>query len=179
MTPPATKKEVFSWCLYDFANSAFTTIIVTVGYSVYFTQVVARDHQPESWWGWGYGISMLVIGLLSPVLGALADFTGTRKAHLIGFTLLSVFATFLLVLVKEGDIWLGIILFALANIGFNGGITFYNAFLNDISTDRNMGRISGSCLVAFSRINKTNGMEKTKKKHRRDRKAHSVKKKIV
>ena len=140
---PVTKKEIWVWCLYDFANSAFTTIIVTVAYSVYFVQVVARGHSPEAWWGWGYGISMLFIGLISPVLGALADYSGTRKQYLIGFSLLCILATALLVLVKEGDIWLGIGLFALANIGFNGGITFYNAFLKDISRSENMGRISG------------------------------------
>ena len=142
-SPAVTKREIWAWCLYDFANSAYTTVIVTVAYSVYFVQVVARDQNPETWWGWGYGISMLVVGLVSPVLGALADYSGNRKKYLISFTLLCVLTTALLVFVKEGDIWLGIILFALSNIGFNGGITFYNAYLKDISRQENIGRISG------------------------------------
>jgi MFS transporter, UMF1 family len=137
------KKEIWAWCWYDFANSAFSTIIVTVAYSIYFAQVVAKGHNAESWWGWGYGLSMLAIGLVSPVLGALADYSGTKKRYLILFTLLSVLATGMLVVVSEGDVWLGILLFGLANIGFNGGLTFYNAFLKDLSRSDNMGRISG------------------------------------
>ena len=127
------KKEIWAWFLYDFANSAYSTVIVTVAYSVYFAQVVARDHHSEAWWGWGYGISMLVIGVISPVLGALADYSGNKKQYMVGFTLLSVLGTVLLVLVGEGDVWLGIILFGISNIGFNGAITFYNAFLKDLS----------------------------------------------
>ena len=141
--PTVTKREIWSWYLYDFANSSFTTIIVTVAYSVYFVQVVARHQNPEAWWGWGYAVSMLVIGAISPLLGALADYAGTRKHYLIGFSLLCVVATGLLVLVAEGDIWMGIILFGLANVGFSGGITFYNAFLKDMAHSENMGRISG------------------------------------
>ena len=142
-TPSIAKKEILAWCLYDFANSSFTTVIVTVAYSVYFTQVVAQGHSPEAWWGRGYALSMILIGVISPVLGALADYSGTKKRTLIGFTFLSVFATLLLVLVREGDIWLGLILFGLANIGYNGGLTFYDAFLKEISHNENMGRISG------------------------------------
>ena len=141
--PENKTKEIWAWCFYDFANSAFSTIIVTVAYSIYFNQVVAKDQNPEAWWGWGYGISMLLIGLISPVLGAIADHTDSKKRFLIGFTLLSVLATAFLVTVKEGDLWLGIVLFAVGNIGFNGGLTFYNAFLKELSKDENMGRISG------------------------------------
>jgi UMF1 family MFS transporter len=137
------KREIWAWCWYDFANSAFTTVIVTVAYSVYFAQVVARGRDAEAWWGWGYGISMLLIGIASPVLGAMADFSGTKKKYLAIFTVLSVAATALLAFVAEGDVWAGIVLFAVANIGFNGGLTFYNAFLKDLSRSENMGRISG------------------------------------
>ena len=137
------KREIWAWCWYDFANSAFSTVIVTVAYSVYFAQVVAKGHNAEAWWGWGYGLSMLFIGIVSPVLGAMADFSGTKKRYLALFTVLSVLATALLLFVSEGDVWTGIILFAVANIGFNGGLTFYNAFLKDLSRSENMGRISG------------------------------------
>ena len=141
--PGTTKKQIWAWCFYDFANSSFTTIIVTVSYSVYFTQIVAKGHNPEVWWGWGYGISMLLVGVVSPILGALADYSGIKKTLLILFSLLCIIATALLVFVQEGDIWMGISLFIMANIGFNGALTFYNAFLNDIARPGNMGRISG------------------------------------
>ncbi|HEX9756970.1 MAG TPA: MFS transporter [Nitrospiria bacterium] len=140
---PITKKEIWAWCFYDFANSSFTTIIVTVAFSVYFTKVVAEGHNPEAWWGWGYGASMLIVGIISPILGALADYTGTKKNLLIGFSFLCILATFFLFFVEKGDIVLGIFLFAIANIGFNGGLAFYNAFLKDLSLSENMGRISG------------------------------------
>lgn len=140
--PAASGREVFAWCLYDFANSAFTTIIVTVAYSVYFTEVVAPS-AGEAWWGRGYALSMLLIGLLSPVLGAVADRSGDKRSFLIGFTLLSVAATALLFFVGRGDLWLGLALFIVANIGFNGANTFYDAFLKDVAPFERMGRISG------------------------------------
>ena len=116
--PGTTKKEIWSWCFYDFANSSFTTIIVTVSYSVYFTQIVAKGYNPELWWGWGYGISMLVVGVISPILGAVADYSGIKKTLLIFFSLLCIMATSLLVFVHEGDIWMGISLFIMVFVAF-------------------------------------------------------------
>lgn len=141
--PPPSKGEVFAWCMYDFANSSFTTLIVTVAYSVYFVQVVARGYPGERLWGWGYSTSMIAIALISPVLGAVADYSGKKRHFLAFFTALCILPTGLLFFVKEGDIWWGVILFAVANIGFNGGITFYNAFLIEISDKTNIGRVSG------------------------------------
>ncbi|MBI5197479.1 MAG: MFS transporter [Nitrospirae bacterium] len=141
--PPVTRKEIFSWCLFDFANSSFTTLIITVAYSVYFTRVVAKGYPAEALWGWGYSGSMVLIALISPLLGALADFSGAKKRFLLGFTILCVAATAALFTVEEGDVWQGLFLFALGNIGFVGGVTFYNAFLVEISDREHMGRISG------------------------------------
>lgn len=141
--PPVTRKEIGVWCLYDFANSAFTTIIVTVAYSVYFTEVVAKGQDPEAWWGRGYALSMILAGALSPVLGAVADYTRRRKFFLILLTLLTVFPTALLVFVKEGNIGLGLGLFIWANLCYGGALAFYDSFLKDISNSSNIGRISG------------------------------------
>lgn len=137
------KREVLAWCLFDFANSSFTTLIVTVAYSIYFTQVVAKGYQAEQLWGWGYSGSMLIIAILSPWLGAVADCSAKKKQFLIAFTALCVIGTSALIIVEEGDIIQGLVLFALANIGFNGGLAFYNAFLLEISDSSNIGRISG------------------------------------
>ncbi|MFQ5454748.1 MAG: MFS transporter [Nitrospirota bacterium] len=138
-----SKKEIFGWCLYDFANSSYTTLIVTVAYSVYFTEFVAEGYNGDVLWGRGYALSMILIGIISPVLGALADYSGTKKRYLIIFTLCCIVSTSLLFFVKKGDIISGLVLFVTGNIGYNGGITFYNAFLKDISDKENMGRISG------------------------------------
>jgi len=133
---PVTSREVWAWCLYDFANSSFTTLIVTVAYSVYFVQVVARPFAeggesgtPERLWFWGYAASMLVVALLSPPLGAIADVRASKRRFLIVSTLVCVAATALLSLVGEGDVWLGLILFGIANIAFDLGYLFCSAFL--------------------------------------------------
>ena len=147
---PVGKKELWAWCLYDFANSSFTTLIVTVAYSVYFVQVVARpfgtsghEATPERLWFWGYAASMLVVAVVSPVLGAIADARAIKRRFLIGATLVCVAFTALLALVEEGDVWQGLLFFGLANIAFDLGFLFCSAFLVEISTPQNIGRISG------------------------------------
>lgn len=140
---PVTRKEIAAWCFYDFANSAFTTIIVTVSFSVYFTQVVAKGHNPEVWWGRGYAISMILAGLIAPVLGAVSDYSKSRKFFLVLLTLLTVIPTALLFFVGAGDIFLGLSLFIAANLCYNGALAFYDSFLKDVSNPSTMGRISG------------------------------------
>lgn len=144
---PVGLKELWAWAMYDFANSSFTTLIVTVGYSVYFVQVVAghlgHKGTAERLWFWGYAASMLVVAVLSPPLGAIADARAMKRAFLIGFTLLCILCTGLLAFVKAGDIWPGLILFGIANIAFELGFVFCSAFLVEITTSERMGRISG------------------------------------
>jgi len=146
-TTPVERRELWAWCLYDFANSSFTTLIVTVAYSVYFVQVVARhlgtSGEAERVWFWGYAISMLLVALLSPMLGAVADARAAKRAGLIGSTLVCVACTALLFFVQAGDVWLGLILFGIANIAFDLGFMFCSAFLVEIAPPEAMGRISG------------------------------------
>ncbi len=135
------RRELLAWAFYDFANSSFTTVIVTVVYSVYFIQVVAPGG--EALWGRTYALSMIVVGLLSPPLGALADATGRKKIFLFVFTLLCILPTGLLYFVGPGDRAAGMILFALANVGYNGALVFYDSFLKEISPPEETGRVSG------------------------------------
>ncbi len=144
---PVSRSEIWAWCMYDFANSAFTTLIVTVAYSVYFVQVVA-EHLPtsgaaERLWFWGYTASMLVVAVLSPPLGALADARALKRRFLIASTLICVGCTASLTFVKSGDIWAGLIVFGLANITFDLGFLFCSAFLVEITVPEQMGRVSG------------------------------------
>ncbi len=138
-----SRRERWAWCGYDFANSAFTTIIVTVAYSVYFTRVVAPDGMGEAWWGRGYAASMLLAGLLSPILGAVADVTASKLRFLIALTLACVVPTALLGLVGPGDVALGLGLFIIANVGYNGALHLYDAFLKELAPSSEMGRLSG------------------------------------
>lgn len=139
---PVTLREQVSWCLYDFGNSAFTTVIVTVAYSVYFTEVVAGEGG-TTLWGRGVAFSMLLVALLSPFLGALADSSGEKKKFLFVTTLLSVVFTSLLYTVKKGDLFKGLLFFIVANVAYNAALTFYDAFLKELTTHDRMGRLSG------------------------------------
>jgi len=136
---------VASWCLFDFANSSYTTLIMTVAYSVYFRDAVvgAADNRGDRLWGIANFLTMGIVALTSPILGAFSDYSGRRKFFLILTTLQTVVATAALVIVGPGDVVSGIVLYVIASIGFEGGYVFYNAFLPDVSTPATIGRVSG------------------------------------
>ena len=133
--------KIFVWTLFDFANTSFSVIIVTVVFSKYFSNHVAGG---QNWiWGLAVSTSMVIAALLSPPLGAIADVSRNRKRFLLMFTLLSVICTLLMFFVQRGDILLGFVLFILANIGFEAGLVFYDAFLPNLTEKKNFGRVSG------------------------------------
>lgn len=135
---------VFSWSLYDFANSAFTTLVVTFIYSSWFTHSLAADSiSGTAMWSRGVAITGIVVALLSPVLGALADRHACRKKLLGATTILCVVCTAALYLPSNGQVMAALVLFVLANIGFELGTVFYNAFLPEIASPERIGRISG------------------------------------
>ena len=138
-------KEVLTWCFYDFGNSAFTTVIVTAFYVLYFKNIVFAHHAElgDLWWGISISLSMLAVALSSPILGAVADCSGTKKRFLMAYTGLCILFTAFLYFVGQGDYITAILFFILANIGFEGGLVFYNAFLPEISDRARMGRVSG------------------------------------
>jgi MFS transporter, UMF1 family len=137
----ASRSQIFSWTLFDFANTAFSVIVVTVIFPRYFIGHVAGG---QIWlWSLAVSLSMLIAAMLAPPLGAAADFSRNRKRYLLLFTLVSVICTALLFTVGEGMILTGMILFVIANIGFEGGIVFYDAFLPGLTTRKNYGRVSG------------------------------------
>ncbi|MCB5276774.1 MAG: MFS transporter [Candidatus Cloacimonetes bacterium] len=138
-------KQIFGWMMYDFANSAFTTIIVSVVYSVYFmNQVVGGEPGfAEMLWGRAIGISMTLVALTAPILGAVADYSRSKKKFLFINCYLTVIFTALLYFVGPGDISKGMIFFIVANFGFNSANVFYDAFLPEISTREHMGKVSG------------------------------------
>lgn len=139
------RRDTVSWCLFDFANSSYTTLIITVSFSVYFRDVVvnAPDNRGDQLWGIANFLAMLVVALISPVMGALADYSGLKKFFLILTSVQAVVATALMYFVEPGDVWLGMALFVVGTIGFEAGYVFYNAFLPDVSTPQTIGRISG------------------------------------
>lgn len=145
MSRKASPKEIAAWCLYDFADSSFTTLIVTVSYALYFRGVVAAEAgaRADFYWGLSIAASMAVVALLAPILGAAADATGRKKTFLACAAGTAITFTALLGFVGPGDILAGMALFILANVGYEGAHVFYNGFLPEIAGDEEMGRISG------------------------------------
>ncbi len=137
---PASRGQIFAWTLFDFANTGFSVMIVTLGYAIYFRQIVAGS---DFYWGIAVSASMLICAFLAPPLGAVADATRGRKRFLLAFTLLSIFATAALYWIEAGMILPGIVLFILANVGFESGIVFYDALLPALATPTATGRVSG------------------------------------
>jgi UMF1 family MFS transporter len=142
-SPPVQRREIFGWACYDFANSAYTTVIVTVVFSLYFVEVI-HGGQPGGYglWSTMLAVSQAVVIALSPVLGALADVTGRKKAFLAVTALACSAATAALWFTGPGTVALAFFLIVAGNIAFSLGENFCSSFLPEISTPENVGRIS-------------------------------------
>jgi UMF1 family MFS transporter len=142
--PPVTRREILGWCMYDVADSAFTTVIVTALYAPYFSKiVVGNPQQADFLWGLAASISEVIVALLAPILGAIADFSGSRKKFLGVCALTIIVFTASLWFVGPGMTAWGLGLYIIANIGFAGGGVFIDSFLPGLSNESNAGRISG------------------------------------
>jgi len=158
MTPPAgpaapvapardVPRVIWSWALYDWANSAFTTLVVTFIYSTYFTKAMAPDEViGTAWWSRAIGLSAVLIAVLSPIMGAAADRGGTRKRSLAVTTAVCVAGSVALAFIAPGmpnAALLALAVFVVANVAFEMGMVFYNAFLPTIASQERIGRVSG------------------------------------
>lgn len=142
--PPVRRREIFGWCCFDFANSAYTTIIITVIYSVYFSNVVAeRAPAASAWWGLTLGLAQLAVLLVSPLIGAMTDLRANKKTWLAASAALCSVSTAALWFVGPGEIGLALGLVALATMAFYLSENICAGFLPEISTQENAGRISG------------------------------------
>ncbi|MBA57764.1 MAG: MFS transporter [Gammaproteobacteria bacterium] len=144
--PTGNRRELISWCLYDWANSAFPTVIITFVFAAYFTNSVAEDQtRGTSLWGGALSLSALAVAVFAPFLGAIADHSGNHKRWLWVFTLLSAFGAMMLWTVEpKGDhIMHGLFWVALANFGFELSMVFYNAMLPFLAPGNQLGRWSG------------------------------------
>ncbi len=142
--PPVERKEIVAWASYDFANSAFTTLIVTFIFSQYFAERIVDDPiRGGVLWTRAVQVSAILVALIMPVLGAIADYSGRKKRFLLTATVACVLATSALFWMKPGDALLAAGIFVFANVAYEITQAFYNSFLPEISTRRNIGRISG------------------------------------
>ena len=138
-----TRRHRVAWYLYDFGNSAYTSVVLLAVYPVYFKDQVVGGAEGTRLWGYAVFLAMLVVAILAPILGALADHTASKKRQLLFFTTLSCVCTAGLYGVVPGAIALGMGLFILAEIGYRGGQVFYDALLPEVATPEQMGRVSG------------------------------------
>jgi Permeases of the major facilitator superfamily len=134
---------IFSWTLYDYARTSFSVMVKTVGFALYFREIVAAGAHGDFLWGLADSLSMVIAALLSPVLGAASDYSHRRKRFLLFFTTLCIAGTASLYFIKPGMILAGMLIFIGANVGFQGGYTFYDAFLPEIAPKHLYGRASG------------------------------------
>jgi len=140
------RRALFSWCLYDWANSAFPTVIITFVFATYFTSAVAPDKVTgTAHWGYAMSLSALAVAIAAPLFGAMADKGGGRKRWLGFFTVLCIVLSAALWLVEPDPSFalLALVLVGLANFAFETGMVFYNAMLPGLAPESHMGRVSG------------------------------------
>ncbi len=138
------KKEIFGFMMFDFANSSYTTVIITAIFNAYFVRVVVnQQNKGELLWSVALSISYAIIIFLGPILGAIADYSALKKRFLFGSYILCVVFTALLYFIKPGDIILAMLFVILSNVGFSASENFVSSFLPDIATEEDMGKISG------------------------------------
>jgi MFS transporter, UMF1 family len=145
---PVTRREIFAWAMYDFANSGYTTVVLTAVFNAYFVGVVAASGASGKGvatllWTVAMAITNLLVLLSAPVLGAIADHGAHKKRFLAATTIGCVVFTALLGFVGRGDVVLGMALVIVATFMFSSGEDFIAAFLPEISNPMNIGRISG------------------------------------
>lgn len=146
------QKQIFGWLMYDWANSAYITTVVVAVLPAYFAGVVVPKggltfagtvYSATAIWGFLISLSAFIVFLIAPVMGAVSDFSASKKKFLMAFCYCGSLATGLLFFSRAGDIVQTIILFLIAQVGFVGANIFYDAFLPGIASEDKIDWISG------------------------------------
>ncbi len=141
-----TEKQVHNaWCLYDWGSSAFSTTVEAAVLPVFFEQVLAASlpgNQPTVYWGYANALALLVAAFMAPILGSIADYTGSKKKLLAIFASIGILATALMVFLKPGAWEAALVLFFFGSIGLGASYIFYDALLPHITHEENIDYIS-------------------------------------
>lgn len=144
LNPGVRRREVLGWALYDFANSGYTTVVLTAVFNAYFVGVIAGQ---ASWatlaWTLALGLSNAIVVLTMPVLGAWVDLRAAKKRALALCTLGCVGATAALALTGPGDLWLAVAAIVVSNFFYSWGESLTAAFLPELARREAMGAVSG------------------------------------
>ncbi|MCP4417517.1 MAG: MFS transporter, partial [Chloroflexi bacterium] len=144
INPTSTKRERWAWYLYDFGNSAYAAVVLLAVYSAYFQGEVVGGAEGSRLWGLSVGIAMLIVAVTSPILGAIADYSGSKKKFLLFYTIMACVFTAGLFFAEAGRVALGMGFFIIAEIGYRSSQVFYNALLPEIASPEEMGEVSGN-----------------------------------
>jgi len=138
------RREILSWCLFDFANSSYSAVISAVIFPVYYVSAIVGNAAGEGdlWWGRAISTSMAFVALTSPFMGGIADYSGKRKRLLFFYTMLCIISVATFSILGKGMAIQGFFLVVAANIGMEGGLVFYNSFLIEIAEREHQGRVS-------------------------------------
>jgi len=144
LNPGVARREVFGWAMYDFANSGYTTVVITAVFNAYFVGVVAGGAEWGTLaWTLTLGLSNALVLLATPLLGAWADGRAAKKAVLMATTLGCVAATAALAGVGGGDLWLAVAAIVISNFCYAVGEQMTSAFLPELARREALGRVSG------------------------------------
>jgi len=146
-TKKASGKELLGWAMFDFANSSYTTVIITVVFCIIFPRLIVGDgpeyRMGNFLWSVTLSLSYLIVLLTAPFFGALMDYTGAKKQFLFCSYLLTVTTTAALYFVHPGNILLAVLLIVLSNVGFSYSESFVSSFLPGLGPPETLGKISG------------------------------------
>jgi UMF1 family MFS transporter len=145
MKSPYKRRDTVSWALYDWANSAFATTVLAGFFPVFFQQFWSTGVDPTistSRLGFANAIAGIIVAVLAPVLGAIADRTAGRKRQLVMWAMLGVIGTASLGFIGQGEWWWAAACFVMAGIGFNAANVFYDALLLDVASDNELDQVS-------------------------------------
>lgn len=139
------RKLVAAWVLFDFANSVYPAVITATVFALYYANTIVGNDagQGDLWWGRILAFSMFSVAVSSPVLGSVADKAGMRKKFLIAYSYLCILSVAFFTTIEPGMVIQGFLLAVLANIGFEGSLVYYNAYLAEIAPSERQGFISG------------------------------------
>jgi len=151
------KREIFGWAMYDWANSAFSTTVVTVFLGPYLASLATKAAAaypdgmarlagipiaPDSFFPYCISLSVMLQVLFLPILGAIADFSHRRKQMMQLFATIGAGTTILMFFLSDQIWWMGGLLFLIANLAFGAAIVFYNSYLPDIASEDQRDRVS-------------------------------------